>query len=479
MASTRGFDPRLGTRGLDPKLENRKERMRAKYAATFRRTFAAAAMTGALVLAGMHFGSSPSALAKSLDEYATWDDVVAAQGDVDRQNKLIDEIHVEIKELKGQVAEAEQVAQEKGNLYSQAQQAANEAAGQQYTLEQQANDAANRASEAETEAGSMTAAMANRVSNDPTLQLLAQPEQADDFLKSMSTLSKLGSHSGTVYESAVIERNNADQLNEQAKVALEERQRLESEAQTAYREAQQAQAEAQKARDHALERGAELEAMLAPLEERRDVVEADYREGERLREIERKRIEEQRRREEEERRRRAEEERAAAAAAAASSPAPSAPSGGGGGGGGAQSSSGISGPIGAGAWVSDPFGYRLHPVYGTWRLHAGLDLVVNGTCGTPLYAVTSGTVTYAGWTDGYGNMVDFTSDDGVNTFRYAHIMPGGIAVGWGEHVSTGQVIAYAGTTGPSTGCHLHIEITEYGNLVDPQPWFAARGIYYY
>lgn len=455
--------------------------MRAKHAATFCRTLAAAAMTGALVLAGLHFGSAPAVVAKPLDEYATWDDVVAAQGDVDRQNKLIDEIHVEIDALKGQVAETERVAQEKGNLYSQAQQAANEAAGQQYTLEQQADDASKRAAEAETEAGAMTAAMSNRVSRDPTLQLLAQPDQADDFLKSMSTLSKLGSHNGSVYESAVVERNNAEQLNEQAKVALEERQRLESEAQTAYREAQQAQAEAQQARDHALERGAELEAMLAPLVERRDVVEADYKEGERLREIERKRQEEQRRREEEERRRRAEEERAAAAAAAANSPAPSAPrsSGASGGGGGAQSSSGVSGPIGAGAWVSDPFGYRLHPIYGTWRLHAGLDLVVNGTCGTPLYAVTSGTVTYAGWTDGYGNMVDITSDNGVNTFRYAHIMPGGIAVGWGEHVSSGQLIAYAGTTGPSTGCHLHIEITEYGNLVDPQVWFAARGIYYY
>lgn len=453
--------------------------MRATHAATFRRTLAAAAMTGALVLAGMHFGPTPGALAKSLDEYATWDDVVAAQGDVDRQNKLIDEIHVEIKELKSQVTEAEQVAQEKGNLYSQAQQAANEAAGQQYTLEQQADEASKRAQDAETEAGAMTAAMSNRVSTDPTMQLLAQPEQADDFLKSMSTLSKLGSHNGTVYESAVVERNNAEQLNEQAKVALEERQRLETEAQTAYREAQQAQAEAQQARDRALDRGAELEAMLGPLEERRDVVEADYREGERLREIERKRIEEQRRREEEERRKRAEQERAAAAQAAASSPAPSGSSGGGGGGGGSpESSSGISGPIGAGAWVSDPFGYRLHPIDGSYRLHAGLDLVVNGTCGTPLYAVKSGTVTYAGWTDGYGNMIDYTSDDGVNTFRYAHIMPGGIAVGWGEHVSAGELIAYAGTTGPSTGCHLHIEITEYGSLVDPQPWFAARGIYY-
>lgn len=471
--------------------------------ADFRRALTAAALTGALVVAGLGAGPISEALAKPLDEYATWDDVVAAQGDIDRQNQLIDEINVEIDGLDEKVALAEQEAHEKGNAHGAAQQAAYDAAGEHYTLQQQADEAGERANKAEQEVGALSATMSNRASGDPTMELLAQPDQADDFLRSMSTLSKVGTYTGSVYEAAISERDNAEQLTAQAEVALEERQRLEQEAQTAYQEAMDAQARAQQARDEAVDRGAELEAMLIPLKEHRDVVEADYREGERLREIERKRQEEERRRREEQRRREMEEaqRRAAEAAAAAppaappaangggggapaapaapSAPAP-APSGNGGGGSAPVQSGGVASPMSS-AWLTTWYGYRINPVFGGYEFHAGIDLVngVNGgTCGTPLYAITSGTVVFAGWSTGYGLRVDIKSDNGVNTFLYAHIMEGGINVSYGQHVEAGQVIAYTGTTGWSTGCHLHLEVREGWGHVDPQAWLAARGISY-
>ena len=62
--------------------------------------------------------------------------------------------------------------------------------------------------------------------------------------------------------------------------------------------------------------------------------------------------------------------------------------------------------------------------------------------------------------------------------HYAHIMPGGIVVWYGQTVSAGDIIGYAGTTGDSTGCHLHFEVTQYGSFVDPQPWLARYGIHY-
>ncbi|NLT25727.1 MAG: M23 family metallopeptidase [Microbacteriaceae bacterium] len=443
------------------------------------RAVAAVALSLAIVV-----GGGTIAQAKPLDEYADWDDVVAAQGDVDRQNELIDEINAQIEQLENDVVIAEANALEKGEAYSEASNEANHQQETHYSLQVQAEEAAETAETAERDAGAMAAAMSNRVGTDPTVELLMQPEAADDFLMSMSTLSKLGSYSGTVFDDAVSSRNNADQLTEQAEVALDELRRLEKIAEDAYIEAVEAQTAVQLARDNAIDKGSELEAMLIPLMEHRDVVQADYEEGERLREEERRRIEEQRRREEEERRRLAEE---AAAAQAANNPAPPASSSGGGGGGGgdagapAPSSSGISYPMDPAGYVTSWWGYRLHPVGGYYAYHNGLDLVYayGNSCWMPLYAVTSGTVTYAGEMGTYGNMVDLMGSDGYTKFRYAHMPWGGINVWPGQYVNAGDVIGYIGTTGWSTGCHLHLEIHQGGESVDPQIWLANRGMYYY
>lgn len=429
------------------------------------RALAAFAVSVAVLLAG-----GTVAQAKSLDEYATWDDVVAAQGDVDRQNQLIDEINAQIDQLNEDVRIAEADALVKGEAFSEASTKTNLQQETHYSLQQQAEEAAEVADAAERDAGAMAAAMSNRAGADPTMQLLMQPEGADDFLMSMSTLSKLGTYSGAVFEEAVTARNNADQLTEQAEIALTELQRLEKLAEDAFTAAVEAQTRVQQARDKAIDQGSELEAMLIPLMEHRDVVQADYEEGERLREEERRRIEEERRLEEEERRRQSQE----------------AGGGGGGGGGGeggwvAPVSGGISYPMHSAGYVTSWWGYRVHPITGEWRYHNGLDLVYayGGSCWMPLYAVHSGTISYADWMGTYGNMVQLESDDGYTMFRYAHIAPGGINVWPGQWVAAGDVIGYIGTTGYSTGCHLHLEIHQGGGSVDPQVWLANRGMYYY
>ncbi|MFD2757291.1 M23 family metallopeptidase [Gulosibacter faecalis] len=444
----------------------------------------------ALLIVGLVGNGAITANAKDLDDYATWDDVVAAQNDIDAQNALIDEINGQIQELETQVAEAEEVAEAAGAAYSQAEAASTSQGEKVYSLQTQADAAAAEADEAESEAAGYVAAMADRVPVDPTVELLTNPDDADGFLMGMSTLSKLGTQNGAVYENAVAARNNANSLADQAQVALEELEELEAEAQANYQAAVDAQLDLQAARDEKTEKGSELEAMLAPLEEHREVVAADYQEGERLREEERKRIEEEQRK--------AAEEAAAAAAAAqaaaekaqaqanqnASSGGSSGSSGssggssGGGGGGGSEAptGSGYVPPLGYNAYITSPYGWRIHPVYGYSRLHNGTDFVVpGGTCGTPIYAVSAGTVTYAAWLDGWGNRVDYQLDDGT-TLGNAHIMPGGIMVYPGQRVAAGQIIAYAGTTGPSTGCHLHFMVNN--GAVDPVGWLAARGIYY-
>ena len=87
--------------------------------------------------------------------------------------------------------------------------------------------------------------------------------------------------------------------------------------------------------------------------------------------------------------------------------------------------------------------------------HTGIDLATG--CGTPVVAPVSGTVSFSGWADSFGgNMVYLNQDDGYQT-RYAHLN-GWPPVGLGQRVGQGQVIGYVGTTGASTGCHLHFEV---------------------
>lgn len=115
--------------------------------------------------------------------------------------------------------------------------------------------------------------------------------------------------------------------------------------------------------------------------------------------------------------------------------------------------------------IASPFGMRLHPILNYYRLHAGADL--DGPAGAPISAALSGTVLIASEQGGYGNTVVIDHGNGFGTV-YAHMSA--IAVPVGTQVTTGQVIGFVGSTGLSTGPHLHFELRIHGQPVDPVPY---------
>lgn len=112
--------------------------------------------------------------------------------------------------------------------------------------------------------------------------------------------------------------------------------------------------------------------------------------------------------------------------------------------------------------VSSRYGMRRHPILGYRRMHSGLDF--RARHGTPVYAATHGTVNYSGRNGGYGNFVRIRHAGGLAT-GYAHLSR--IAVRNGQSVERGQVIGYVGSTGLSTGPHLHYEMYRNGQKIDP------------
>ena len=125
----------------------------------------------------------------------------------------------------------------------------------------------------------------------------------------------------------------------------------------------------------------------------------------------------------------------------------------------------LSPPV-AGARISSQYGYRIHPILGYRKLHAGTDFAA--PCGTPITAAADGTVVTAGWGGGFGNLVVVAHGDiGGSSLATAYAHQSRLAVSAGQQVSRGQVIGYIGTTGSSTGCHLHLETRVAGTPVNP------------
>lgn len=112
--------------------------------------------------------------------------------------------------------------------------------------------------------------------------------------------------------------------------------------------------------------------------------------------------------------------------------------------------------------ISSPFGYRIHPISGVRKFHAGVD--INVGYGTPVMAADGGTVILAGWNGGYGNCIVINHGNGLTTL-YGHMSS--LAVSVGQSVSKGQTIGYVGSTGASTGPHLHWEVAVNGQVVNP------------
>ena len=121
--------------------------------------------------------------------------------------------------------------------------------------------------------------------------------------------------------------------------------------------------------------------------------------------------------------------------------------------------------------ITSPFGYRTHPITGAKKLHSGTDFGV--PCGTPIRAAGDGVVVGAGWTGGYGNRVVISHgkiDGSSIASTYNHNTK--VKVHSGQKVKKGDVISVSGTTGASTGCHLHFEIMKNGSYVNPMPYIS-------
>ncbi|WP_227008232.1 M23 family metallopeptidase [Pseudarthrobacter sp. AB1] len=129
----------------------------------------------------------------------------------------------------------------------------------------------------------------------------------------------------------------------------------------------------------------------------------------------------------------------------------------------ASPSTGLRSPL-ASINVSSPFGFRISPITGAvGEMHTGIDLT--GACSTAVFAAGSGTVTEAGWSPyGGGNRIVVDHGNGLKT-TYNHLASIGVSLG--QAVVQGQQIAGVGTTGASTGCHLHFEVMVNGQTVDP------------
>ena len=122
--------------------------------------------------------------------------------------------------------------------------------------------------------------------------------------------------------------------------------------------------------------------------------------------------------------------------------------------------------------LTSRYGMRMHPILRYRRKHSGVDF--GAPTGAPIYAVTDGIVSMSGWGGGCGNVVKLEHGQGMGT-RYCHMVR--TAVNRGERVRKGQVIGYVGSTGRSTGPHLHYEVYRNGRTIDPLTWkFAAPAV---
>ncbi|QJU52311.1 M23 family metallopeptidase [Herbiconiux sp. KACC 21604] len=399
-----------------------------------RRLGATLAATASLVAAAVFSGGPAFA-----DDYPSWDDVKNAQANESAKQDEITRIEGLIQSISSQVSAAQALSTQRGEEYQVAQTAFDTASYVADELEAQAEEASAEAERSNTQAGLLAAQLARTGGNDITLNLMVGGEQfSNDLLYQLGAMSKLTEKTAQIYAKAQQDTNTATALTAQATVARNELKGLAEEAQRLFAEAVVAQQAAEAALQEQQDHEVELTAQLAVLKENRAATEADYQKGV--------------------------EARAEAARAAAAAGLPTLPF---------IAASGWASPF-PGSYSSDEFGMRVNPVSGAYIMHSGLDLVYSGgTCGAYVYASAEGLVTYAGWNGGYGNFVQVDHGGGIAT-AYGHNTT--LLVGNGDYVQVGQPIALAGTTGNSTGCHVHYEVRVSGGAVNPRAFMANVGI---
>lgn len=375
-------------------------------------------------------------------DYPSWDDVQAARSSEAAKQVEVDRITQLLEQLSARVAESQAVAAQRGEEYQAAQQQFDDANFTAQQLQDQATAAEALAETSKRRAGQLAARLA-RNGNDVSASLFFDGAGADDLLSQLGLASKITDQSAGVYEKATRDQNNAQALTDQANRAKDALKVLADAAAAALQAANEAADAAAAALQEQQDNEAQLQAQLAVLTENREATEADFQAGVEARAAAA---------------RAAEAARLAALAATTTHPV------------GVISNTGWVRPASGG--ISSPFGYRINPYSQVYAFHAGAD--IGAGCGQPIYAAHSGTVIMAGPNGGYGNFVQIANGDGVTT-SYGHIVDGGIAVSRGSTVSAGSLIARVGSTGNSTGCHLHYEVRVGGTAIDPVPFMRDRG----
>jgi len=414
-----------------------------------RRLVAGLAVVAAALVGAVQPISTPQAAWAA--DYPTWDELQEAKANTKAGAAAVTEITGLIAQLEDNVAATRAEAERRTDELIVAQQAYDDAVLRADQIQAQADAAAQEAAKAEANAGQVAAQLYRAGTTDVGVSLFLDAGDAvatETLLGKLGSMEKMVERTSAIYDGANEAANTATALAGQAEVARGEREKLRLAAEAALVAAQEAQAAAEAALAESEAKKVELEQQLKFLKDTEAKTSAAYEEGERIR------------KEEERKRREAEEKRRQEALA-----------------------NGSPGTVASSGWALPAWGY-ITGSYGprssictsggcSNSFHYATDL---GTgCDAPIFAANSGVVRFAGWSGTYGNYIQIDHGGGVWT-GYAHIRDGGTFVGYGQWVEAGQNIAASGTTGASTGCHLHFEVYTDGYRIDPVPFMAARGV---
>jgi murein DD-endopeptidase MepM/ murein hydrolase activator NlpD len=375
-------------------------------------------------------GIAPSNAAVAAD-YPSWEEVVAAQKNEAQAKALRASLEGQLAGLQAEAQRTQDEADAKGVIYAEAQQAYDEQKVVTDALVEQTAAAQAEADEAYAVAAQVIAEMSKSGgSTDLSPRLFTTPGSPDALLDRLELSRVIGDRYADLYAKAIELRNRANALAEQAEVAQGILEQLRIAAEKAFQEAQAAAIAAAEKLAQTEKDIAEVRSRIEYLAGIREATTADYNAG----------------------------IKALWGENAA----------------GEISQTGWARPVSG--YISSQYGWRINPVTHSRQFHTGVDLAGMG-CGATIYAAHSGVVTYAGYYGSWGYYVAIDHRDGTGT-GYAHIQAGGIGVRIGQEVSPGQPIAKVGSTGQSTGCHLHYIVRVNGNqdITDPVPFMRNQGI---
>jgi len=390
------------------------------------RVLAGAAALSLLAVAGI-LAPAPAFSVQTAD-YPSWEEVVAAQKNEANAKALRASLEGQLQGLQDEAQRTQDEANAKGEIYAEAQQAYDEQSIITQSLLDQTAAAQAEADEAYAVAAQVIAEMSKGgAGTDLTPRLFTSPGSPDVLLNRLEISRVLGERYAGLYSKALELRNTADALADQAEVAKTLLEELRIIAEKAFQVAQAAAIAAAEKLEQTEKEIVEVRSRIEYLAGLRQATTAEYNAG----------IQ-------------------------------------------AQWGAGAEGQISQtgyarphSGYITSHFGMRFNPVSGVWQLHTGTDLA-GGGCGAPIRAAHAGTVTYAGWQGSWGYYVQIDHGDGTGS-GYAHIQAGGIGVHIGQEVGPGQQIAKVGSTGQSTGCHLHFIIRKNGQVTDPVEFMRNQG----